>query len=161
MDTIKGSLLCVLQNISFMLPVYMLYCLVSDMHRRARSRPTRIPFYAAGTRHMLPQLILGVYVVFSITAHSSQRMIETGVRRIGLAEKLRRIPLSFFGKKDLADLTSAIMNDCAVLETSQFAPYLSAHRRDNINNAYCDFAVLYSTGAWRLHPCGCCRLHSA
>ena len=30
-DTIKGSLLCALQNISFMLPVYMLYCLVSDM----------------------------------------------------------------------------------------------------------------------------------
>ena len=30
-DTIKGSLLCALQNISFMLPVYMLYCLVSDL----------------------------------------------------------------------------------------------------------------------------------
>ena len=44
---------------------------------------------------------------------------ESGVRRIALAEKLRKIPLSFFGKKDLADLTSSIMNDCAVLETSQ------------------------------------------
>lgn len=42
-DTIKGSLLCALQNISFMLPVYMLYCLVSDMLGGAltasRSRP--------------------------------------------------------------------------------------------------------------------------
>ena len=45
--------------------------------------------------------------------------VETGVRRVNLAEKLRRIPLSFFGKKDLADLTSSIMNDCAVLESSQ------------------------------------------
>ena len=45
--------------------------------------------------------------------------METGVRRVHLAEKLRRIPLSFFGKKDLADLTSSIMNDCAVLEPSQ------------------------------------------
>ena len=41
------------------------------------------------------------------------------MRRVGLAEKLRKIPLSFFGKKDLADLTSSIMNDCAVLEQSQ------------------------------------------
>lgn len=41
------------------------------------------------------------------------------MRRIALAEKLRKIPLSFFDKKDLADLTSSIMNDCAVLETSQ------------------------------------------
>ena len=37
-DTIKGSLLCALQNISFMLPVYMLYCLVSDISA-ARSLP--------------------------------------------------------------------------------------------------------------------------
>lgn len=44
---------------------------------------------------------------------------RAGVRRVNLAEKLRRIPLSFFGKKDLADLTSSIMNDCAVLESSQ------------------------------------------
>ena len=34
-----------------------------------------------------------------------------------LAEKLRKIPLSFFGKKDLSDLTSTIMADCATLET--------------------------------------------
>ena len=42
---------------------------------------------------------------------------------------LRKIPLSFFGKKDLADLTSSIMNDCAVLESSQshfVAPLLGA-----------------------------------
>lgn len=35
-----------------------------------------------------------------------------------LAEKLRKIPLSFFGKKDLSDLTSTIMADCATLETA-------------------------------------------
>ena len=40
------------------------------------------------------------------------------MRRITLAEKLRKIPLSFFGKKDLSDLTSTIMVDCATLETA-------------------------------------------
>ena len=43
--------------------------------------------------------------------------MESGVRRITLAEKLRKIPLSFFGKKDLSDLTSTIMADCATMET--------------------------------------------
>ena len=55
--------------------------------------------------------------------------LETGVRRMNLAEKLRKIPLSFFGKKDLADLTSSIMSDCATLETSQshfVAPLMGA-----------------------------------
>ena len=52
--------------------------------------------------------------------------VESGVRRISLAEKLRKIPLSFFGKKDLSDLTSAIMSDCAVMETasSHYIPEL-------------------------------------
>ncbi|NCC44916.1 MAG: ABC transporter ATP-binding protein, partial [Clostridia bacterium] len=44
--------------------------------------------------------------------------VESGVRRTALAEKLRKIPLSFFGKKDLSDLTSTIMADCAYIETA-------------------------------------------
>lgn len=41
---------------------------------------------------------------------------ESGKRRLTLAERLRMLPLSFFGKRDLADLTSTIMADCEVLE---------------------------------------------
>ena len=115
-DTIKGSLLCALQNISFMLPIYMLYCLVSDMLGGALTA-SRIPFYAVGTVICAAVILVCTYLQYNSTFLATY--IETGVRRISLAEKLRRIPLSFFGKKDLADLTSAIMNDCAVLETSQ------------------------------------------
>ena len=43
--------------------------------------------------------------------------MESGVRRRMLAEKLRKLPLSFFGKKDLSDLTNTIMADCALIET--------------------------------------------
>ena len=51
---------------------------------------------------------------------------ESGVRRLSLAERLRKLPLSFFGKRDLADLTSTIMSDCEVLEKtcSHFIPGL-------------------------------------
>ena len=115
-DTIKGSLLCALQNISFMLPVCMLYYLVVDMLGGALTA-SRIPFYAVGTVICAAVILVCTYLQYNSTFLATY--VETGVRRISLAEKLRRIPLSFFGKKDLADLTSAIMNDCAVLETSQ------------------------------------------
>ena len=36
---------------------------------------------------------------------------ESGRQRIGLAERLRKLPQSFFGRRDLADLTETIMGD--------------------------------------------------
>ncbi|MEM7184461.1 MAG: ABC transporter ATP-binding protein, partial [Spirochaetota bacterium] len=42
---------------------------------------------------------------------------ESAKRRIGVAEKLRKLPLAFFAEKNLSDLTSTIMNDNTELET--------------------------------------------
>ena len=41
---------------------------------------------------------------------------ECGNQRIGIAERLRKLPLSFFGRRDLADLTEAIMGDVQTME---------------------------------------------
>ena len=41
---------------------------------------------------------------------------ESANRRITLAEKLRRLPLAFFGQRDLTDLTTTMMGDCSKLE---------------------------------------------
>nr|WP_232349577.1 ABC transporter ATP-binding protein [Bifidobacterium apousia] len=41
---------------------------------------------------------------------------QTGTQRIDLAEKLRKLPLSFFGRRDLADLTDTILGDVATME---------------------------------------------
>lgn len=51
---------------------------------------------------------------------------ESGKQRIGLAERLRVLPLSFFGKRDLADLTETIMTDATTMEHvySHVLPYL-------------------------------------
>lgn len=38
---------------------------------------------------------------------------ESMRKRVDLAEKLRRLPLSFFGRRDLSDLTTAVMKDCS------------------------------------------------
>ncbi len=116
MDVIKGSLFSALQNISFMLPVSLLYLLVSDMVNNELAKD-RIPFYVIGC--IICAVLIVICTIFQYNSTFLATYVETGVRRIALAEKLRKIPLSFFGKKDLADLTSSIMNDCAVLETSQ------------------------------------------
>ena len=41
---------------------------------------------------------------------------ESAQVRIMLAEKIRKLPLSYFGKKDLSDLTSTILNDVTTIE---------------------------------------------
>ena len=115
-DNIKGILCCALQNISFMLPVGLLYRLVGDMMNGTLTTG-RIPFYVIGC--VAAALFIVVCTRLEYDNTFLVTYVESGVRRVGLAEKLRKIPLSFFGRKDLADLTTSIMNDCAVLEQSQ------------------------------------------
>ena len=115
-DTVKGSIFCALQNISFMLPVTMLYYLVNELISNSLGR-SRIPFYVIGCVICAAVIVICTILQYNGTFFTTYE--ESGVRRVSLAEQLRKIPLSFFGKKDLADLTSSIMNDCAVLEQSQ------------------------------------------
>lgn len=125
-DVVKGSLFCALQNIAFMVPVGLLYCLVRELMAGSLSG-TRIPFYLGGVLGCAALIVVCTKLQYDGTFLTTY--VESGVRRIALAEQLRRIPLSFFGKKDLADLTASIMNDCAVLEQSQshfVAPLIGA-----------------------------------
>ena len=115
-DAVKGILFCALQNVAFMLPVSLLYALARDLMNGALNAG-RIPFYVLGSIAAAAAILVCTRLQYDGTFLATY--VETGVRRVNLAEKLRRIPLSFFGKKDLADLTSSIMNDCAVLESSQ------------------------------------------
>ena len=123
-DLIKGCFACVLQNISLMFPVGLLYCMVSDLMNGGVPE-SRFPFYIAGCILCVGLILLTTYFQYNATYFATYT--ESGVRRITLAERLRKIPLSFFGKKDLADLTSTIMADCTFLEQSfsHFIPELA------------------------------------
>lgn len=119
-DLVKGVAACTLQDIAFMFPVMLLYFFVKDL--LDGSLKGKAVFYIIAS-------IVCMLIVFGITLwqYNSTFLatyVETGTRRITLAEKLRKIPLSFFAKKDLADLTSTIMADCTYLETafSHFIP---------------------------------------
>lgn len=122
-DMIKGIIACVFQNFSFMFPVGLLYYLVGDL-MESGIHGSRVAFYIIGCIVCIALIILTTYFQYNATYLSTY--VESGVRRITLAEKMRKIPLSFFGKKDLADLTSTIMADCATIETasSHYIPAL-------------------------------------
>lgn len=124
-DLIKGCFACVLQNLSFMFPVGLLYCLVSDLLNGGVTGNGGIAFYIIGCAACIAFILLTTYIQYNATYFATYK--ESGVRRITLAERLRKIPLSFFGKKDLADLTSTIMADCTFLEQSfsHFIPELA------------------------------------
>ena len=123
-DLVKGCLACVFQNITLMLPAGLLYSLVCDLMDGGIPAESAA-FYAAGCAACLGLILLSTYVQYNATYFATY--VESGVRRITLAEQLRKIPLSFFGKKDLADLTSTIMADCTFLEQSfsHFIPELA------------------------------------
>lgn len=121
-DLVKGIIACALQNISFMFPVGLLYKLVGDMLDGGVTSGG-VWLYVIGIVFCL--LLIFTVTWFQYNATYLATYVETGVRRITLAEKLRKIPLSFFGKKDLADLTSTIMADCTTLETA-FSHYVPA-----------------------------------
>ena len=123
-DLVKGCLACVLQNLSFMFPVGLLYFLVGDL-MNGGVPGEKIIFYIIGCAVCIGLILLTTYFQYNATYFATYT--ESGVRRITLAERLRKIPLSFFGKKDLADLTSTIMADCTFLEQSfsHFIPELA------------------------------------
>ena len=121
-DLVKGCIACAVQNISFMAPVGLLYYFVCAMLEGGVSGSQAV-VYIAGCVVCL--LFIFVATWFQYNGTYLATYVESGVRRISLAEKLRKIPLSFFGKKDLADLTNSIMGDCATLETA-FSHYVPA-----------------------------------
>lgn len=138
-DLIKGCIACVFQDISFMLPVGLLYSFVIDL-MNGGVNGSRIVFYAVGALACLVLIFIVTYFQYNATYLATY--VESGVRRISLAEQLRKIPLSFFGKKDLADLTNSIMGDCATLETafSHYVPALAGSLISTTLIAVCLFA---------------------
>ncbi len=121
-DLVKGFIACAVHNLTLFVPVGILYLLTSDMlmaHLRGRGI-----FYATLCIISVALIMISYCCVYKTTYFSTY--VESGVRRVSLAEKLRKIPLSYFGKKDLADITSTIMADAATLETglSHWVPEL-------------------------------------
>ena len=115
---IQAVVACTVADLVLMFPVGLLYRLTGDfLNGSARSDL----IYGLGIVGALLLVLLSEFWKYNATYFSTYR--ESGACRIRLAEKLRQLPLSFFGKKDLADLTNTIMGDVQVIE-QMFSHYI-------------------------------------
>lgn len=128
-DLLKAILACTLTDISLMLPVGILYSLLKSFSSHLLGGEIITPniwAYIGISVLILAIIFVLQYIQYNRTFLDSYK--ESANKRISLAEQLRKIPLSFFGKRDLSDLTTTIMADCAGLETafSHYIPELIA-----------------------------------
>ena len=112
-DYIRAVIAGVVVNLVKMAPAGILFMLVSDLLGE-RSYP--VWAYVCGILGILAVMYVVNYVQYNCDYLNTYK--ESAVRRITLAERMRKLPLSYFGKKDLSDLTTRIMRDCATIESS-------------------------------------------
>ena len=115
-NTKKGAFWTVIVNLVVMAGMGILYLLMNDfMNTLTDSQP--LP----GAALFIGLVVL--FVVLSLITHLQQYKATYGLvynevktTRLSLAERLRKLPLGYFGKRDLADLTETIMGDVNRME---------------------------------------------
>ncbi len=117
---VRAIAACTAADLALMFPVGLLYLLVSNFLTGSQTSGNYV-VYALGIAAALALIWLSEFWKYNATYFSTY--CESGACRIRLAEKLRQLPLSFFGKKDLADLTNTIMGDVQVTE-QMFSHYV-------------------------------------
>lgn len=116
-DLFKGIIYSALAYISLMLPVallaYVLNMLLESLIGQGQTKVNILLYTVIGIIVLVVIFILH-YLQYTVTYIGTYE--ESERRRITLAEKLRTLPIRFFHERDLSDLTSTIMGDCAGFE---------------------------------------------
>ena len=143
----KGTLWTVIVNLIVMGGIGILYFLMSDFmgtHVDGEPLPEALKYIA----------LVIVFIVLSFITHLEQYKATYGLvygevesMRIGLAERLRKLPLGYFGKRDLADLTETIMGDVNRME------HVWSHVIGYLYGSYISTAIIFIALAitnWKL-----------
>ena len=110
---IRAVIATVAVDLALMFPVAVLFYLAKDLLNGSVPGSHILPYQIG--------LILCLIFIFAASFWQYNSLYfstykESGNRRIALSEKLRKLPLSYFGKKDLSDLTTVILGDCTAIE---------------------------------------------
>lgn len=113
-----GIIAAAFYNLCLMFPVGLLMMLVQELLLAIENGEFLLGKNAAGYLVGAIVLFLLIFVAQWVQYNKTYTAAyeESANRRVVLAEKMRRLPLSFFGEKDIADLTTTIMGDCTALE---------------------------------------------
>ncbi len=143
----QGTLWTVIVNLVVMGGMGILYLMMSRLIA-ALTQGSALP----GLGTVLPLVL--AFLLLSFFTHLQQYQATYGLVyrevktvRISLAERLRRLPLGYFGKRDLADLTETIMGDVNRLE------HVWSHCLGYLYGSWCStalVAVMLLCKSWRL-----------
>lgn len=132
----KGTVWTVIVNLIVMSGIGILYLLMLrfiETLTQGRDLPGAALF----------ALLLAAFVILSLVTHLQQYRATYGLvygevksMRLGLAERLRKLPLAYFGKRDLADLTETLMGDVSRME------HVWSHVLGYLYGAYISTAII-------------------
>lgn len=128
-DFVKAVVWCFFCNISLMLPVCVVMATIQHLLNtlEAGGNPAeRLWAYTGAAVLVLAVLFILHYFQYASLYLATYQ--ESANRRVSLAETLRQLPLSFFGNRDLSDLTATMISDCSSLDQmfSHYIPQLFA-----------------------------------
>ena len=135
-NTKKGTFWTVIVNLVVMGGVSILYLVMSGFMGILTER-SPLP----GSVLVIGALVL--FILLSFVTHLQQYKATYGLvyneiktTRLSLAERLRKLPLGYFGKRDLADLTETIMGDVNRME------HVWSHVLGYLYGAYISTAII-------------------
>lgn len=115
-NLVIGIIYTTLLNISLMFPVGLFILFLSQYIPDSNIISVKIDF---AVFIILILIVLALIFILKLKQYHfiyNTTYEESELRRVTLAEKLRKLPMSFFENKDLSDLTTTIMGDCTDLE---------------------------------------------
>ena len=127
-DFVKAVAWCFVCNVSLMFPVGAVMAVVQYLLNVLEYKDGMGNLWTYTGTGLLVLAVLFVLHYFQYAALYLATYKESASRRISLAETLRRLPLSFFGNRDLSDLTATMISDCSSLDQmfSHYIPQLFA-----------------------------------
>ena len=128
-DLVKAVIWCFVCNVSLMVPIGVVMAVMMhllDVMEHGGDPMDGLWIYTGSPAAVLVLLFVLHYFQYASLYLATYKESES--RRISLAETLRRLPLSFFGNRDLSDLTSTMIADCSSLDQmfSHYIPQLFA-----------------------------------
>ena len=127
-DFVKAVAWCFVCNVSLMFPVGAVMAVVQYLLNVLEYKDGMGNLWTYTGTGLVVLAVLFVLHYFQYAALYLATYKESASRRISLAETLRRLPLSFFGNRDLSDLTATMISDCSSLDQmfSHYIPQLFA-----------------------------------
>ena len=115
----RSSFACIMKDLALMFPVMVLFMFVCDI-MGGPENPYDFDLEPWGYVAMIAVCVVLIAVTYTFEYNETyfNTYKESSAKRIALAERIRKLPMSYFGKKDPTDLTVRIMGDCTMQEQS-------------------------------------------